>query len=234
MIRTQLLAAALVAASLSCQAGAEVQGESFDVLASVMETHNKEIDARQTLDAAKEEAIRYREAVITGWWEFMQARSNAAPGEYCVASFLRAKRRVEPGKVDKMKEGVVVTLFGPGGSYRGALLAFSPLGDDSAEAFPKLPSGTPVRVTLTQGNTKPVTLNAIYLETRPKAPPLLAFAVPSIDALMKGMEDTWSFDVSYQGRSIANIEWHDGLKARAELQKCLAGAPFDNKRRRTQ
>ena len=67
MIRTQLLAAALVAASLSCQAGAEVQGESFDVLASVMETHNKEIDARQTLDAAKEEAIRYREAVITGW-----------------------------------------------------------------------------------------------------------------------------------------------------------------------
>lgn len=231
MIRTQLLATALVAASLSCQAGVEVQSESFDVLASVMETHNKEIDARQTLDAAKEEAIRYREAVIAGWWEFMQARSNAAPGEYCVASFLRAKRRVEPGKVDKMKEGVVVTLFGPGGSYRGALLAFSPLGDDSAEAFPKLPSGKPVRVTLTQGNTKPVTLNAIYLETRPKAPPLLAFAVPSIDALMKGMEDTWSFDLSYQGKSIANIEWHDGLKARAELQKCLAGAPFDNKRR---
>ena len=220
MIRMKLLAAGLIAASLSCQAGVEVQGESFDVLASVMETHNKEIDARQTLDAAKEEAIRSREAVIAGWWEFMQARSNAAPGEYCAASFLRAKRRVEPGKVDKMKEGVVVTLFGPGGSYRGALLA-----------FPNLPSGKPVRVTLTQGNPKPVTLNAIYMETRPKAPPLLAFAVPSIDALMKGMEDTWSFDVSYQGKSIANIEWRDGLKARAELQKCLAGAPFDNKRR---
>ena len=112
-----------------------------------------------------------------------------------------------------MKEGIVVTLFGPGGNYRGALLAFSPLGEDSAAAFPKLASGKPVRVTLAQGNIKPVTLNAIYMETGAKSPPLLAFAVPSIEALLGGMEDKWSFDVSYGGKSIANIEWHDGLRA---------------------
>lgn len=230
MRRITIVAAGFVAATLSCYAKAEVQAESFDVLASIMETHNKEINAKDLLYSNKEEAIRYREAIIAGWWEFMQAKSNAQPGEYCAASFLRAKRLAEAGKDDEMKAGVVVTLFGPGGNYRGALLAFSPLGSDSAEAFPKLASGKPVQVALTQGNTKPVTLNAIYMETRPKAPPLLVFAVPNIDALMKGMEDNWSFDVSYQGRTIASIEWHDGLKAREELKKCLAGAPFGNKR----
>ena len=65
MIRTQLLAAALVAASLSCQAGPKSRANP-SMLASVAETHNKEIG--QTLDAAKEEAIRYREAVIASWW----------------------------------------------------------------------------------------------------------------------------------------------------------------------
>ena len=56
---------------------------------------------------------------------------------------------------------------------------------------------------------------------------LIVFAVPTIEALMGGMEDNWSFDVIYQGQSIASIEWHDGLKARDELKKCLAGRSFD-------
>ena len=50
-----------------------------------------------------------------------------------------------------------------------------------------------------------MTLNAIYMETGAKSPPL-PFAVPSIEALLGGMEDKWSFDVSYGGKSIANIE----------------------------
>lgn len=229
MIKEALLTFGLVTAILPCLATAGVQGEAFDVLASVMEEHNKELNASTALESGKDEAKRYHEAITAGWWEFMQAKSNATPGEYCAASFLRAKRLKEKGQPDSPNEGVVVTLFGPGGSYRGALLAFSPLGDDSTAAFPKLPSGSPVMVTLIQGNTKPVTLNAIYMKPRPKAPPLLAFAVPSIDALMQGMEDNWTFDVTYQGRSIANIEWHDGLRARTELKKCLAGVPFDNK-----
>ncbi len=233
MIKTAILATGLVAATLSYPVQAEVQGESFDVLASVMETNNKEINAKSVLNSNKEKAHQYREQVISGWWEFMQANSKAGPGEYCAASFLRAKRLTEPGNEDAMKEGIVVTLFGPGGNYRGALLAFSPLGDDSAKVFPKLKSGKPVLLTLKQGNIKPVTLNAIYVETKskanPKAPPLLAFAVPSIEALLGGMEDNWSFDVSYEGKSIANIEWHDGLIARDELKKCLSGKPFNTR-----
>jgi len=195
-----------------------------------MESHDKQINANDVLNANKKKAEQYREKLIAGWWEFMQASSKAAPGEYCAASFLRAKRLTQPGKADKMKEGGIVTLFGPGGKYRGALIAFSPLGEDAITAFPKLASGKPARVTLKQGNIRPVTLNAIYMVTRPKAPPLLAFAVPNIEALMAGMEDKWTFDVSYEGRSILSIEWHDGLKARAELKKCLAGQPFDNAR----
>lgn len=225
-----VLAIGVLATTMSFQARAQVTGASFDVLGSVLETRNNEINANDVIGAKKKKAEQYREQVIGGWWEFMQANSKAGPGEYCAASFLRAKRLTEPGKVDKMKEGVIVSLFGPGGRYRGALLTFSPLGEDTKNEFPKLTSGKPVRVTLKQGNIKPVTLNAIYLETGQKALPMLAFAVPNIEALMAGMEDDWTFDVSYQGRSIANIEWHDGLKARDELKKCLAGKPFDSER----
>ncbi|MBX3690265.1 hypothetical protein [Dokdonella sp.] len=232
MIKTVILAAGFLAAMAPLLSWAQVNGASFDVLASVMETHSKEINAHDVLDSNKKQAEQYREKVITGWWEFMQASSKAGPGEYCAASFLRAKRLTEPGKADTVKEGIVVTLFGPGGNYRGALLAFSPLGEDSAAAFPKLASGKPVLVTLKQGNIKPATLNAIYLETGPKSPPLLAFAVPSMDALLAGMEDKWNFDVIYQGKSIARIEWHDGLKARDELAKCLAGKPIAGERHR--
>lgn len=200
-----------------------VKGESFDVLASVMETHNKEINAKEIVTSSKEEAIRYREKVIAGWWEFMQANSKAKPGEYCAASFLRAKR-VKHERVDGISDGMMVTLFGPGGNYRGALLGFSPL--DKDQSFPKAGNGKPVLVTLKQGNEKPVTLNAIYTEFGPSKRPLLLFAVPSIEALMGGMEDTWRFEVIYQDKTIADIEWHDGLKARDALKQCLAGKPF--------
>ena len=147
-----ILAACVLCSALPFQARAQATGESFDVLASIMESHAKEINANDAVNANKKKAEQYREKLITGWWEFMQASSNAAPGEYCAASFLRAKRLTEPGKVDKMKEGAIVTLFGPGGRYRGALLAFSPLGEDATTAFPKLTNGKPARVTLKQGN----------------------------------------------------------------------------------
>lgn len=227
MIKTVILAVSLVTATVPCQAKTEVQGESFDVLGSIMETQQKEYNAKEVLGSNKEEAIRWREKMIAGYWEFMQANSKAKPGEYCAAAFLQAKR-VKRERVDNVSDGMVVTLFGPGGNYRGALLGFSPLAKD--HAFPKIKSGKPVLVTLKQGDEKPVTLNAIYMEVSPTAPPLLAFAVPTIEALMDGMKDDWSFEVLYQGKSIASIEWHDGLKARDELKQCLAGKSFDDKR----
>lgn len=226
MMKITILAALLLLTAVPSHANSEVQGESFDVLASVMETNRKEINAQDIIASNKEDTIKYREKIITGWWEFMQANSKAKPGEYCAATFQRAKR-VKHERVDGISDGMMVSVFGPGGNYRGALLGFSPLTND--HAFPKLKSGKPVLVTLKQGNEKPATLNAIYTELGPTAAPLLLFAVPSIEALMDGMEDNWSFEVVYQGKSIAEITWHGGLKARDQLKQCLAGKPFDDK-----
>lgn len=226
MIKRAVLACVIAVMALPFPTSAEVKGDSFDVLGSVMETHRKEINASEIISSNKEAAIKYREKIIAGWWEFMQARSNAKPGEYCAASFLRAKR-VKHEREDGISDGMMVTLFGPGGNYRGALLGFSPL--DSSHAFPKLKNGQPVKVTLKQGNVSPVTLNAIYTEMGSSKQPLLLFAVPSIEALMNGMEDQWRFQVIYQDQTIADIEWHDGLMAREQLKKCLAGQPFDDR-----
>lgn len=217
--------AVFLTAAVPCHAAPAVQGDNFDVLGSVMETRVKEINAKDALDSSKDEAIKFREKVTTGWWEYMQAKSGAKPGEYCSATFMRANR-VKNERQDSFSDGMMVVLFGPGGNYRGALLGFAPLDKDNA--FPKLQNGSPVLVTLKQGNVKPATLNAIYTEIGPFKRPLLLFAVPSIEALMKGMEDNWRFQVVYQDQTIADIEWHDGLKARDELTQCLAGKPFDH------
>lgn len=230
MIKPTLLSTALIAvlAATPCQAESQAQGGDFDVLGSVMDTTKREINAKGVLNSSKEDAEKFREKIIAGWWEFMQANSSAKPSEFCAATFLRAKREKRESGVDLFKDGIAVTLFGPGGNYRGALLAFSPLAEE--HAFPKLQNGKLVKVTLKQGNEAPTTLNAIYFDhVGTSTSPMIAFAVPSIEALMGGMEDKWSFDVSYQGKSIANIDWHSGLQAREELKKCLAGKPFDNK-----
>ena len=101
MIKSTILVAGFLGATATFQACAQVNGGSFDVLASVMENHDKEINAHDVLDANKKKAEQYREKVIGGWWEFMQASSKAGPGEYCAASFLRAKRLTEPaGRAD--------------------------------------------------------------------------------------------------------------------------------------
>lgn len=233
MIKTTILTTSMIAALafMPHQAQAELNGDSFDVLGSVMDTTKKEISTKSTKDAikgSKEAAEKFREKIISGWWEFMQANSKAKQGEFCTATFFRAKREKGQSGVDLFNDATVVSLFGPGGGYKGALLGFAPLSDE--HKFPKLKSGEKVLVTLKQGNEAPSTLNAIYFEHVGKADlPMITFAVPTIEALMDSMEDKWSFEVSYKGKQIANIEWHSGLKARDELKKCLAGKPFDNK-----
>lgn len=227
MIKTAILTSAFVAVTMSCPVWAGAESESFDVLGSVMDKTKKEINAKTILKGNKAEAERFREKIIKGWWEFMQGNSKAKSGEYCMATFLQAKRDSQAGRVDAFKDGTVVMLSGPGGSYRGALLGFMPL--DDANDYPKAKSGQPVMMTLKQGNEAPVTLNAIYMTVGKTSRPMIAFAVPNIQALMAGMEDNWSFEVIYQGKTIASANWHSGLKAREELKLCLEGKPFDNK-----
>ncbi len=91
MIRNMVLAAGLSLAGVPCGAASGVDGASFDVLGSMMETRRAEINSGDILESNKEEAIRYREKVIAGWWEFMQAarvpaRANTVRLRSCAAS----------------------------------------------------------------------------------------------------------------------------------------------------
>jgi hypothetical protein len=215
------LAAWALLSAVPARAEPAPQGDSFDVLGAMMDNSQKQLSAKGVLKRNKDEAEAYREKIIAGWWEYMQARSGAKPGEYCTAMFQRAKREPHPGGVDLFKEAMTVTVFGPGGAYRGALLAFSPL--DNQHAFPKLANGQKVLVTLKQGDEPPQTLNALYLTIGKSARPMIAFAVPSIELLLGSMEDTARFEVLYEGRPIASVAWHSGHKARDALKACLKG-----------
>lgn len=229
MIKTTLITIAMISTlvTMPCRAETAAQGDSFDVLGSVMDKTKKEINSKSILKGNKEEAEKFREKFIAGWWEFMQANSKAKSGEYCTATFMRAKREKHDSGVDLFKDGIAVVLFGPGGDYRGALLGFIPMEKD--HAFPKLQSGQKVLVTLKQGNEAPATMNALYRTIGASSTPMIVFAVPNIEALMAGMEDKWSFEVIYQDKTIADIAWHSGNQAKDELKKCLAGKPFDDK-----
>jgi hypothetical protein len=54
------------------------------------------------------------------------------------------------------------------------------------------------------------------------ADPVIAFAVPTIEAALQGMEDQLDSHLQYEGKDIGSIEWHSGLAARDELKKRLA------------
>jgi hypothetical protein len=196
-------------------------GGTFDALGSVMDTTRREISVRGAVEGSKDEARKFRDKLTAGYWEFMQARSDAKPGEYCAAVFFRAEREPQAGGEDTFKNGMTVTMFGPGGEYRGALLAFSPL--DAQPAFPVGKPGQKILVTLKQGNEPPATMNALYMTIGAKAQPMIAFAVPTIDALLGGVEDQWSFELMHKGTKIASIAWHSGFAARDAMKRCLAG-----------
>lgn len=203
----------LIAMLLLCQGSAFAAGEeAFDVLASVMDGSKKELNAKQETEKGKQEFLKskYGRFYKEGYWQFFQGKSQAAKGEYCTAMFSR--------------EQMQVSIMGPGGSYKGALMMFASL--DESATFPYSSSGK-IKVTLKQGSDAPATLHA--LSQKIGDTPVITFAVPTIDAAMAGMDDKLSFHLEVEGKTIGDIEWHSGLKAREELQKCLSGKTFYDK-----
>lgn len=198
---------------LLCQGSAFAGGEeNFDVLASVMDSSKKELNAKHETEKGKNDFLKskYGRFYKEGYWQFFQGKSQAAKGEYCTAMFSR--------------EDMFVSIMGPGGSYKGALMMFASLHEGSA--FPHSSTGK-IKVTLKQGSDSPATLYA--LSQHMGDTPVITFAVPTIDAALAGMEDKLSFHLEHEGKTLADFEWHSGLKARGELQKCLAGKPFYDK-----
>lgn len=190
--------------------------EAFDVLGSVMDTTKKEINAKKTTENTKKDFLnsKFYKLNKNGYWQYFQSSSKAKKGEYCTAMFAR--------------EGVSVSIMGPGGDYKGALMMIGSL-DDKNTAFPTSSSQSKVTVTLKQGKDAPQTLKALNYALGETQAPVIVFAVPTIEAALESMEESMDFHLEYQGKNIADIEWHGGKRAKEELKKCLAGKPFYDK-----
>jgi hypothetical protein len=159
------------------------------------------------------EYLRY----LSGSWQLFPTSTleGAKPGEYCVASFFKASMHPKANNAP-----VMINLSGPGGDYKGTLLTFA------AEAIPKPEKMETISVTLTQNDEPPVTVRA-FNYSMPGLPfGVIAFAVPTIEEALAGMEDVQSFNVEIDGRSVANTTWHSGLKVRDEFRKCINGQPY--------
>ncbi|MEE3717220.1 hypothetical protein V2H45_10720 [Tumidithrix elongata RA019] len=147
------------------------------------------------------EYIRY----LTGKWIFPSSK-GAKNGEFCTAFFSR--------------QGVILTLGGPGGDYKGASLTFM-----SAD-IPRPKKTEVVKVTLLQNDEPPITVNALNYSNPNHSFGSIVVALTAIDPVLTSMEDFQHFDLQIDGKSIAKIDWHSGLAARDELSKCLNGKPY--------
>ena len=143
---------------------------------------------------------------LTGKWKLSPAPEGVNSGEFCNVYFSR--------------EGVILTLTGPGGDYKGA-------GMISLSAdIPRPRTQQTVEVTLTQDNEAPVTVQALNYSSPGHAFGSIALAVPSMDALLDNMVDDQRFVLHLDGKQIAKVQWHSGLAARSELRRCLDGKPY--------
>ncbi len=159
---------------------------------------------------------KYLRYISGSWHLFPTSRlAGAKSSSSCVASFFKAS--MDPAA---NKAPVMINLVGPGDSYQGALLTFA------AEAIPRPKNIKTITVTLIQNNDPPATVKA-FNYTMPDLPfGVIAFAVPTIDAALAGVEDVQYFDVKIDGKSVAKTMWHSGLKVKNEFRKCLNSQPY--------
>lgn len=138
-----------------------------------------------------------------GGWDFFQSEEGAKAGEYCAALY--------------WKGDGLVQISGPGGDYRGAMITF--WGPD----IPKPKDFARVRVTLKQTGDPPQTVEAFNYLIPDHEFGALALAVPSIDAALAGMIDVAAFELLISGKTVAKVDWTDGLAARDALRDCVQG-----------
>ncbi|MBC8024790.1 MAG: hypothetical protein H7Y89_02255 [Steroidobacteraceae bacterium] len=188
--------------------GAASPAGSFDVLGNIMDTTKKEINAKQELESSKNKLLNseHTKKFKNGYWQHFQANSTAKLGEYCTAMFIR--------------EGMSVAILGPGGQYRGALMMFMPVLENPD--FPTSSQSRVLQISLKQANDPVVTVGAFNFAIGAWEGPAIAFAVPSIEAALAGMEEKLDFHLAWEGKNIGEIEWHSGIAARDALKNCLA------------
>jgi len=140
-----------------------------------------------------------------GYWTYFHDTESPQSGQKCMALFQNLQGAVQ--------------LTGPTKSYNGAALTLMGL-DVPHPAKP-----TAVKATLDQGDGKPQTLTAMNYTVGESKVGAIVFAVPSIDAMLKAMEDRSTFKVSLNGKQVVDTFFNDGLKARDRLRLCAIGRP---------
>lgn len=207
---------AIVVALLACT-GARAQSATYDPMEDLVSSAKKEINAKEAIETSKARALNdpRRKKVETGYWQFFQGQRGARPGEFCTAVFWKADR--------------MISISGPGGSYKGALLGFVAI--EPPEGFPRpddAKATQKVKVTLKQGADAPASVTA-FNRTIGGLADEIAFAVPTIDAALAGMEDRLAFSIEHEGKPVFALEWHSGVAAREMLKKCLKGESVEGR-----
>ena len=210
-MRKLLLLLPLLVAAAVAEAG------SYDPLEDLVSTAKKEINAKGAIEQSKDRVLNNprREKMEKGFWQFFQGKSGAKPGEFCTAVYWQK---------DQM-----ISVLGPGGEYKGAMLGFIAVEPKPPFPRPDNPKEIQkVKVTLTQGADPSATVTA-FNRTVADFADEVQFAVPTIDAALAGMEDKLNFRIEYEGSKIFELEWHSGLAARDMLRRCLKGENMDGK-----
>lgn len=216
MSKIKILFSAPIAFALICgTANAQINVTSnFDPVKSLIDKSAPEINV---VELDKKTLAMMKQNIESGYWSVFQGKSGAPKGEYCIAMFVR--------------KDMSVSVSGPGGNYKMALLNF--MGLDKS-AFPTPNGSEKIKINFQQGKEAPVDITALNTSmTLPNGEKagVISLPVPTIQALMDGMEDNYRFVIKYNGNQIADIEWNKGFLARSELSKCLAGSttPFTTK-----
>jgi len=173
--------------------------EAAAVSTTVAQQPSDEIERRKKSDPKFKMAYEH---YVNGGWDYFDGHAKTAPGEYCAAFF--------------WKGDGMVRLSGPAGDYEGALMTFW------GANIPTPGKSQKVKVTLKQSGDAPQTVQAFNYKLPGDAFGSIVFAVPTIEALLDGMEDVASFDLEIDGASVAKVEWHGGLAARNRLRKCVS------------
>ncbi len=202
----KLIPAFLISFAFANSANAQIITANFDPASSLLSNSMNEINL---IELDKKTLEKMTKNYENGYWTVFQGKSGAAIGQYCTAMFT--------------KKDMSVTLHGPGGEYKGALLSFMGLNNSK---IPVSESPSKLMVNFKQGNEAPIDINVINtsmaLQSDEKIG-VISLPVPTIQALMDGMEDNYRFVISYNGQTISDIEWQKGFLAREELKKCLSG-----------
>jgi len=209
-------AVAIVLALVSCTS-TWGQSAAYDPMEDLVSTAKKEINAAGAIETSKKRVQDdpRRKKVEAGFWQFFQGKRDAKPGEFCTAVYWQRDR--------------MISVSGPGGNYRGALLGFVAI--EPPEGFPRpddAKATRKIKVTLKQGADAPASIMA-FNSTIAGLSDEIKFAVPTIDAALAGMEDRLRFRIDHEGKQVFDLEWHSGLAARDMLKRCLAGEKVDGK-----